>query len=62
MSKASNFPFDLDLSALDTGSITNILKDIELHLPLLQSQGDISQLLQVREFFESELKGEHRRH
>lgn len=62
MSKAANFPFDLDLSNLDTGSITNILNDIELHLPLMQDEADISQLMQVREFFESELKVERRRH
>ena len=62
MSKASNFPFDLDLSVLDTGSITNILNDIELVLPMMESEGDLSQLLQVREFFESELKVERRRH
>jgi len=62
MSKASNFPFDLDLSTLDTGSITNILSDIELHLPLMESEDDLSQLLQVKEFFESELKIERRLH
>ena len=62
MSKAEKFPFDLDLSTLDTGSITNILNDIELHLPLMESEGDLSQLLQVREFFESELKVERRLH
>jgi len=56
MSKASNFPFDLDLSTLDTSSITNILNDIEQHLPFMESKGDLSQLLQVKEFFESELK------
>lgn len=62
MAKALKFPFDLDLSDLDTGSITNILNDIELHLPLMENPGDLSQLLQVREFFESELKVERRRH
>ena len=56
MAKESDFPFDLDLSTLDTGSITNILKDIEQHLPLMESEGDISQLLQVKKFFEKELK------
>ena len=52
MAKESKFPFDLDLSTLDTGSITNILNDIEQHLPLMESDGDLSQLLQVKEFFE----------
>ena len=62
MSKESNFPFDLDLSTLDTGSITNILNDIELHLPLMESEGDLSQLMQVKEFFEKELKESRRLH
>ena len=56
MAKESKFPFDLDLSSLDTGSITNILNDIEQHLPLMESDGDLSQLLQVKAFFEDELK------
>jgi len=56
MTKDKNFPFNLDLSALDTGSITNILNDIEQHLPLMDSEGDISQLMEVKDFFESELK------
>ncbi|HAG70708.1 MAG TPA: hypothetical protein DCL66_00760 [Gammaproteobacteria bacterium] len=55
MSKELKFPFDLDLSGLDTGSITNILNDIEHHLPLMDSDGDLSQLLEVKEFFEGEL-------
>jgi hypothetical protein len=62
MAKESNFPFDLDLSTLDTGSITNILSDIEMHMPLMESEGDVSQLLQVKAFFESELKIERRLH
>ena len=62
MSKESNFPFDLDLSTLDTGSITNILGDIEMHMPLMESEGDVSQLLQVKDFFETELKMERRLH
>jgi len=62
MSKQSSFPFNLDLSTLDTGSITNILNDIESHLPLMESEGDLSQLLQVKEFFETELMVEHRLH
>ncbi|MDP6414193.1 MAG: hypothetical protein QGG54_04055 [Gammaproteobacteria bacterium] len=39
MAKESKFPYDLDLSSLDTGSITNILNDIEQHLPLMESEG-----------------------
>lgn len=62
MKKDLNFPFDLDLSSLDTGSITNILNDIELHLPLMESEGDLNQLLQVKAFFEDELKVTHRLH
>jgi hypothetical protein len=62
MSKESNFPFDLDLSALDTSSITNILGDIEMHMPLMESEGDVTQLLQVKDFFESELKVDRRLH
>jgi len=62
MAKESKFPFDLDLSTLDTGSITNILNDIEQHLPLMESDGDLSQLLQVKEFFEEELKASRRLH
>ena len=60
--KSGNFPFDLDLSNLDTGSITNILNDIEQHLPLMESEGDLSQLLRVKAFFEDELKVSHRLH
>ena len=56
MAKESKFPFDLDLSSLDTGSITNILNDIEQLLPLMESEGDLSQLLQVKAYFEDELK------
>ena len=62
MSKESNFPFDLDLSTLDTSSITNILNDIEWHLPLMENEGDLSQLLQVKEFFEKELQIDRRLH
>ncbi len=60
--KAGKFPFNLDLSSLDTGSITNILNDIEQHLPLMENEGDLSQLLRVRAFFEDELKVAHRLH
>ena len=62
MDKETKFPFDLDLSTLDTGSITNILNDIEQHLPLMESEGDLSQLLQVKAFFEQELKAANRLH
>ena len=62
MAKESEFPFDVDLSSLDTGSITNILKDIEQLLPLMDSGGDLSRLLQVKEFFEKELKVASRLH
>ncbi len=62
MSKDLKFPFDLDLSSLDTGSITNILNDIEHHLPLMETEGDLSQLLAVKEFFEGELKLSRRLH
>lgn len=61
-SKETKFPFDLDLSALDTGSITNILNDIEQHMPLMESAGDISQLMEVKNFFEEELKLARRLH
>ncbi|MCH7816571.1 MAG: hypothetical protein IIC60_08380 [Proteobacteria bacterium] len=56
MPKDSKFPYDLDLSTLDTASITNILNDIESHLPLMDNAGDRSQLLQVKAYFEKELK------
>ena len=62
MAKESEFPFDVDLSSLDTGSITNILKDIEQLLPLMESEVDLSRLLQVKEFFEKELKVASRLH
>ncbi len=61
-SKEAKFPFDLDLSTLDTGSITNILNDIEQHLPLMESEGDLTQLLEVKNFFEEELKISRRLH
>ena len=62
MTKELKFPFDLDLSLLDTGSITNILNDIEHHLPLMETEGDLTELLQVKEFFEEELKASNRLH
>ena len=62
MAKETKFPFDLDLSVMDTGSITNILNDIEQHMPLMDDERDKSQLLQVKEFFEDELKALRRLH
>ena len=58
----SEFPFNLDLSRLDTGSIINILQDIEQYLPLVEDESDLSRLLQVKAFFEDELKVPHRLH
>jgi len=58
----SILPFDVDLSLLDTGSITNILNDIESHLPLMETAGERSQLLQVMHFFEKELMTARRLH
>ena len=62
MAKGSKFPFDLDLSTLDTGSITNILNDIDQHMPFMENERDRIQLVQVKEFFEEELKLVNRRH
>ena len=62
MAQDTKFPFDLDLSVLDTGSITNILNDIDQHMPLMESERDRVQLLQVKEFFEDELKMSNRLH
>ena len=61
-SKGLKFPFDLDLSSLDTGSLTNILNDIEHHLPLIEDERDVNQLMEVKEFFEEELKLSKRLH
>ena len=55
-------PFDVDLSALDTGSITNILTDIENHLPLMETEDDVSELMKVKEMFEKELMVARRLH
>ena len=62
MAKGSKFPFDLDLSTLDTSSITNILNDIDQHMPFMENERDRSQLVQVKEFFEEELKLVNRLH
>ena len=56
------WPFEVDLSALDTGRITNILTDIEQHLPLMETDDDVSELLKVKEMFEKELMVAHRLH
>ena len=58
----SVWPFDIDLSALDTGSITNLIMDIENHLPLLTSEGDMQELLRVKKLFEDELMDSRRLH
>lgn len=58
----AEFPFNLDLSTLDTSSITNILHDIESHLPLMDSESELSQLQEVKAFFEQELMTVHRLH
>ena len=56
------WPFEVDLSALDTCSITNILTDIEQHLPLMETEDDVSELLKVKELFEKELMVARRLH
>ncbi len=56
------WPFEVDLSLLDTSSITNILADIEQHLPLMETDDDVSELLKVKEIFEKELMVSHRLH
>jgi len=56
------WPFEVDLSLLDTGSITNILADIEQHLPLMETEDDVSELLKVKEMFEKELMVSSRLH
>jgi len=56
------WPFGVDLSALDTASITNILADIEQHLPLMETEDDVSELLKVKEMFEKELMVARRLH
>lgn len=55
------WPFDMDLSALDTGSITNILTDIENHLHLLP-EADLPELMRVKTLFENELMEARRLH
>ncbi|MFM1896209.1 MAG: hypothetical protein RLZZ385_1283 [Pseudomonadota bacterium] len=62
MRKEKLWPFDVDLSAMDTGSITNSLNDIEIHLPLMETEADISELMKVKEFFEKELMVARRLH
>ncbi len=60
--KEPAWPFDMDLSTLDTGSITNILNDIESHLPHMESQGGLNELLRVKKLFETELMSARRLH
>ena len=62
MRQNSTWPFDVDLSAVDTGSITNLILDIENHLPLLTSEGDMQELLRVKRLFEEELMETRRLH
>jgi hypothetical protein len=56
------WPFDMDLSTLDTCSITNILSDIESHLPRIESAGGMNELLRVKRLFEKELMSARRLH
>lgn len=58
----ADWPYDVDLSALDTPSITNIILDIENHLPLMACEGDVGELMRVKELFEEELKNARRLH
>lgn len=62
MHKDRPWPFNVDLSALDTGSLTNIINDIETHLPLMDSEADVSELMKVKAFFEQELMAARRLH
>jgi hypothetical protein len=62
MSQQANWPFDVDLSGLDTSSITNIIQDIENHLPLLTKESDMQELMRVKQRFEDELMESHRLH
>jgi hypothetical protein len=62
MLKDPAWPFDMDLSTLDTSSITNILIDIENHLPQIESAAGINELMRVKNLFERELMSLHRLH
>ena len=62
MIKHRPWPFDVDLSNLDTGSITNILRDIDIHMPMMETEDEITQLLKVKELFERELMAVRRLH
>lgn len=62
MNNNAAWPFDVDLSALDTSSITNILTDIENHLLLLESESALNELLRVKTLFENELMETRRLH
>jgi len=56
------WPFDVDISALDTSSITNIILDIESHLTAMNSESDLLELLRVKKLFEDELMATRRLH
>ena len=60
--KLPAWPFDMDLSTLDTGSITNILTDIENHLPKVASPLGVTELMRVKTLFENELRSSRRLH
>jgi len=62
MQQKIEWPYDIDLSVMDTSSITNIIRDIENHLPLMDSEGDMSELLRVKQLFEEELMEPRRLH
>ncbi|MEX0618094.1 MAG: hypothetical protein WDZ76_02855 [Pseudohongiellaceae bacterium] len=62
MSDDSHWPYEVDLSTLDTASITNLLNDIENHLPLMENPQDLTELLRVKELFENELMASWRLH
>lgn len=58
----TTWPFDMDISTLDTSSITNIILDIENHLSLLNSETELLELLRVKKLFEDELMATRRLH
>ncbi|MEX2130649.1 MAG: hypothetical protein WD772_04120 [Pseudohongiellaceae bacterium] len=62
MTNDRQWPFNVDLSSMDTGSITNILNDIEVHIPLMDCAADVSELLKVKALFEKELMVARRLH
>ena len=62
MANSIKFLSDIDLSGLDTGSLTNTLNDIDSRLPRLADAADLSQMLQVKDIFERELRQPRRLH